>query len=75
MKQQCVNLCALTVFVGTCSTLQNPLNGVVVFGNQVIGSIARYVCNDGFQLSGDRLRICQSGGVWSGNEPQCTRGV
>ena len=35
-----------------------------------VNSTAVYACNEGFELSGSAIRICQ-GIEWSGEEPQC----
>lgn len=31
-----------------------------------------YSCFQGYQIEGDRYRICQEEGSWSGAEPTCT---
>ena len=37
------------------------------------GSFAVYTCESGYQLSGERIRTCQSDQTWSGEAPTCTR--
>uniref|UniRef100_A0AAY4C068 Sushi repeat-containing protein SRPX2 n=1 Tax=Denticeps clupeoides TaxID=299321 RepID=A0AAY4C068_9TELE len=37
----------------------------------VVDSRCEYMCDPGHQIEGDRLRICQDGGSWSGSEPTC----
>jgi len=48
--------------------------GVVCYNGTTIGSIAVYICNDGFVLlEGDEAtRVCQSDANWNGSIPQCT---
>lgn len=36
------------------------------FGSQLI-----YECNSGFTLIGNKVRICEGDGWWSGNSPIC----
>lgn len=36
-----------------------------------VGDTATYKCNSGFRLEGDRFRVCQSSGDWSGQAPSC----
>lgn len=56
-----------------CERLTNPEHGQAMPNStvQFMGS-ATYSCEDGFQLLGDKTRICQSDGSWSGREPNCS---
>ena len=56
------------LFILVCPNLRGPGNGAV----QVSGIVATYSCNSGYDLRGNRRRIC-SNGVWSGSEPSCER--
>jgi len=38
------------------------------------GDSCSFTCNDGFELSGDQTRTCQSDGTWSGSQPFCFDG-
>jgi len=42
-------------------------DGVVCFNR----SRAVYICNDGFVLMGNEVRVCQTDGNWNGRTPQC----
>ena len=54
--------------------MNNPVNGSVrLDGGTVIGAMAFYNCQTGFRLVGDGLRVCGSNGVWSGEEPICSK--
>lgn len=55
----------------TCPVLSNPANGQVLVDSRVFGSVAIYVCDDGFVLVGEGTRVCSENGQWSGTEPQC----
>jgi hypothetical protein len=55
----------------TCPSLPHPANGVVLLTNLTEGSLATYSCNEGFGLAGDRGRMCQSDGMWSGEAATC----
>ncbi|CAN8010379.1 unnamed protein product, partial [Ixodes pacificus] len=46
-------------------------NGTVDPGGLWLGAVARYACDDGFQLRGNDTRTCSPDGSWSGNEAVC----
>ena len=54
-----------------CDTLENPVNGMVTVSGATINSTANYLCNDGYALIGEALRMCQRNRQWSGDEPKC----
>ncbi|XP_056327855.1 sushi repeat-containing protein SRPX2 [Danio aesculapii] len=37
----------------------------------VVDSRCDYTCDEGYQIEGDRYRLCQEDGKWSGTEPTC----
>ena len=39
--------------------------------NAVVGTVVTYVCTTPFELAGFENRVCQEGGVWSGDAPSC----
>jgi len=47
-------------------------NGRVDFKELTVGSIIRYVCNEGYELLGQEVRRCQNDTSWSGTEPECS---
>ncbi len=55
-----------------CTRLANPLNGLVNLEGVTLSSAATYSCEEGFQLNGQTVRICESIGDWSGTAPTCT---
>ena len=55
-----------------CPTLTPPSNGAVTWDGLTHGSTATYTCDTGYYMAGDNPRTCQNG-VWSGQEPVCTR--
>ena len=58
-----------------CSDLSDPDNGRVLVSGRIIGSIATYDCNEGFELQGgSSTRVCRDNQEWSGTTPTC-RGV
>ena len=61
----------VSLTVVDCSTLENPINGVVTFANTTFGSVATYSCNRGFVLDGNKTRVCQEDGLWSYEAPEC----
>ena len=40
-------------------------------GETTFGSVATYMCNDSFMLTGTDTRTCQADGTWSGDNPTC----
>ena len=56
----------------TCTTLNNPNNGVVNIQGNGIGSLAVYQCNSGSVLVGAPQRFCAHTGQWTGTAPTCT---
>ena len=57
----------------TCSELSNPANGTVRWTGLTIGSFAVYTCNDGYQRTGQSIRMCMSNRMWNREEPTCIR--
>ena len=46
-------------------------NGFVCFDGLTSGSVATFLCNDGYTLVGHKHLICQNNGSWIGDTPQC----
>ncbi len=55
--------------------LTNPMDGMVTYTNNTIGSIATYSCINGYRLVGDSTRECvvvsTSQNSWLGIPPVC----
>ena len=59
-----------------CATLSNPGKGQVAVNNHTVGSIATYTCNNGYNITGENLRLCEQNGTtgqWTPEEPTCSR--
>ena len=54
-----------------CPALTNPVNGQVSFSLLTLGAEAEYVCDEGYALDSDPIRMCEGEGSWSGNDPLC----
>ena len=58
-----------------CDSLHAPQNGSVFASSVTPGtdldSTAEYSCDDKFRLVGQRVRMCQASGQWSGEPPVC----
>ncbi|XP_074641309.1 sushi, von Willebrand factor type A, EGF and pentraxin domain-containing protein 1-like [Tubulanus polymorphus] len=54
-----------------CSHLQPIENGYVAFESLAVSQQVKYVCNDGYQLIGDKNRTCQNNKMWTGEAPTC----
>ena len=70
--------CEYIIFVGQCSPLFDPTNGMVMItSTRLRGSTATYTCNHGFEIfdltPGVNVRTCQSDGTWSGSAHRCIR--
>jgi len=62
------------LIVSDCGPLVAPDNGLVAALSTLQDSTAVYSCIQGYDLEGDRERVCQaSNGHWSRSQPQCTR--
>lgn len=35
------------------------------------GEVAKYACNENYNLIGLSIRTCQTNGTWSGLQPEC----
>ncbi|XP_026669674.1 sushi, von Willebrand factor type A, EGF and pentraxin domain-containing protein 1-like [Ceratina calcarata] len=58
----------------TCPKLKVPENGYLVKASacsNVVHAACGIRCKIGFYLTGDSIRLCGTGGNWSGNEPKC----
>lgn len=47
------------------------LNGRVDFKDLKLGSVIRYMCNDGYENSGLEVRRCLANLTWEGHDPSC----
>lgn len=56
-----------------CGIPDVPNNGMVSYNSTVEGSMAVYMCDEGYILEGVIQRTCEESGQWSGNVPQCHR--
>lgn len=55
-----------------CGQLQNPNKGQVdMTQGSAYQAVARYMCNQGYELIGDEERVCRATGTWSGIQPTC----
>uniref|UniRef100_H3D8L5 Sushi, von Willebrand factor type A, EGF and pentraxin domain containing 1 n=1 Tax=Tetraodon nigroviridis TaxID=99883 RepID=H3D8L5_TETNG len=54
-----------------CDKPSSILNGRVLGSDFSFNSKVKYECDEGFALSGDPTRICQSDGLWDKPEPRC----
>ena len=63
----------IRLFSTDCGGLISPGNGSVSTGEQTttFGQVATYACNPGYILVGNRNRICQQNGSWSGSPAAC----
>ena len=60
--------CTQHILLVPCSGLLNPNNGSV----DIDGLHATYTCFAGFDMEGEKGRVFQENGTWTGQEPNCT---
>ena len=59
-----------------CTDLTAPNNGMIAYDTESmdarpVNTVATYICNPGYALTGDMTRTCQADGMWSGAAPTC----
>lgn len=54
-----------------CGHLSNILNGQITMEKTSSGEVAKYSCNENYNLIGSSTRTCQANGTWSGLQPEC----
>ena len=56
-----------------CGAPDVPNNGRIDTDNFWFDSVVRYTCEKGWDLEGERERMCLANGTWSGSAPTCRR--
>ncbi len=70
-KNVLITLASNNFITAVCTDLPRLANGMIIYNR----TVARYTCDEGFQLLGDEIRTCEDG-VWAEASPvQCTQGV
>ncbi|XP_065502108.1 kremen protein 1 isoform X2 [Caloenas nicobarica] len=59
----------------SCGWLDHPINGRKNGTTYLLGSTISFICNQGYELTGSKERICQVTGTWSGEGPRCILGT
>ncbi|XP_076319115.1 P-selectin-like isoform X1 [Tachypleus tridentatus] len=54
-----------------CPKLDRPPSSFLEVTGQTAGSQAKYSCEKGYKLVGNKVRNCELGGIWTGRDPQC----
>lgn len=54
-----------------CPHLSVPLNCNIIGSGNAYGTVLRFECKNGFQLTGSIERRCQENGQWSGTDVSC----
>lgn len=55
-----------------CPSITASANGAITMaGDAILGNIATFKCNAGYQLVGSQKRVCAADGQWSGVQPTC----
>lgn len=57
----------------SCPPLQSIRYGDLKMTGIRLGNNVTYSCMEGYELTGDRVRICQANGSWSGHAPHCSQ--
>jgi hypothetical protein len=56
-----------------CSTLSPIANGKLNMTDNIVGSLAEYQCDEGYELQGTATRECAEDHSWRGDIPSCVR--
>lgn len=56
-----------------CPLLANPRRGLVHISGTMVGDVGMYECDKGYNVTGDKTRVCQDNMTWSGTEPKCRK--
>ena len=54
-----------------CGDPGKPRNGFHSFNSTLLNAIVTYTCPNNLQINGNKKRVCQSNGLWSGQVPSC----
>ena len=54
-----------------CGRLSAPENGLLAIDSTTFGSVVTYGCVEGYNITGDQMRMCTGNGSWSGQDPVC----
>ena len=65
--------CNLFSDLALCPNLISLANGRVSVTGSSSGDTATYICEPGYDLVGDSIRVCGDDGQWSGEAPMCIR--
>ena len=60
----------IIIVIEECGYPPNLAHGQVLFTSTAEGSVATYICNEGYKLEGSSTRTCSSGN-WSDSQPFC----
>lgn len=78
LMYNCVTVCCISCWLWDsffptvlCEELSDPLNGRVEPSGRTPDSTATYSCNEGLELVGPSVRVCEDTGLWTGVEPEC----
>jgi hypothetical protein len=56
---------------GYCENFTDFKNGKVSLSGVLVGDTATFACNNGYELVGDSVLYCLSGGTWDNSPPVC----
>lgn len=56
-----------------CQEIQAPFFGKIDCEGFTVGKKCSFSCNEGYHIDNDVIRVCQSHGKWSNNQPKCVR--
>ena len=62
-------------YANSCPKPPALKNGVIKASRYSVGSVIKYICNDGYILRGSSIRRCLSSRKWSNRAPTCSRGI
>lgn len=54
-----------------CFPPYTPANAQIVGDDFSFGANITFVCDEGYKMLGNSVRVCQASGIWSGTSPTC----
>jgi len=63
------------IYSVSCQLLTAPDNGMIDCTGSLFEDTCTFSCDDGYELTGNENRTCQSDQTWSGTDPMCIQGV
>ncbi|XP_028409228.1 hemicentin-1-like [Dendronephthya gigantea] len=61
----------IKLYIIKCPTLEPPINGQMIKLNEASDDVMLFSCDQGTQMIGPEIRMCQRNGTWTGRTTYC----